>query len=161
MKDEKKVLIIIGIVIAIVIAVSLYCIKRIPTETITLEEFQKNTQNCGYEYVDNCVTIPVEELGKSGTAYIKDQIGVEFTECISDSIALSLYSNYAYCYMDFKQSGYSENFLSLKHYGTYTMETQGMYMHITRIKNTVMNVQVPIEEKPIVVKFMKDLKYLN
>lgn len=82
MKDEKKVLIIIGIVIAIVIAVSLYCIKRIPTETITLEEFQKNTQNCGYEYVDNCVTIPVEELGKSGTAYIKDQIGVEFTEWI-------------------------------------------------------------------------------
>jgi len=36
-----------------------------------------------------------------------------------------------------------------------------MYMHITRIKNTVMNVQVPIEEIPIVVKFMKDLKYLN
>ena len=61
---KKKVLIIIGIVIAIVIAVTLYCIKRIPTETITLEEFQKNTQNCGYEYVDNCVTIPVEELGK-------------------------------------------------------------------------------------------------
>lgn len=59
------------------------------------------------------------------------------------------------------QSGYSENFFSLKHYGTYTLETQGMYMHITRIKNTVMNVQVPIEEKPIVVKFMKDLKYLN
>ena len=28
------------------------------------------------------LTIPVEELGKSGTAYIKDQIGVEFTEWI-------------------------------------------------------------------------------
>ena len=75
----------------------------------------------------------MEELGKSGTAYIKDQIGVEFTEWI---------------FWKFSQPKVLWNV----YIGN---------MHITRIKNTVMNVQVPIEEKPIVVKFMKDLKYLN
>lgn len=39
------------------------------------------------------------------------------------------------------------------------METPETYIHVTRIKNTVMNVRVPIKDKAIVVQIMRARVY--
>lgn len=41
------------------------------------------------------------------------------------------------------------------------METVDMYMHITRIGNTIMDARVSKENKDIVINIMKDLKSLD
>lgn len=161
---KKRILVIAGIIAAAILLIVIcmvIMIRRIPKDAITFNDFQKYTEESGYEFIDNRERIPVDEIGKSCAAFIREGVGVEFTECVSDQIAKQLYHNYEAYAENFKETVSRETSVNFMSYGSYTLETSEVYMHITRIGNTIMHVRVTPEEKETVVKIMKDLGYMN
>lgn len=161
----KKRRFVIGGIIAAVILLVVFCvvmvIRKVPKNAITYRDFQKYTEESGYKFIDNRERISVDEIGKSCAAYIREGVGVEFTECVSEKVARQLYNNYDAYAENFKSNVSRRTTVNVLNYGSYTLETPEVYMHITRIDNTIMYVRVSPEDKETVVRVMKDLGYMN
>lgn len=114
-----------------------------------------------YAFQDNADIVPVDTIGKSCAANIEEYVQVEFLECISPEVAKQLFLNYMQFAEQFKDNSSAESTINFEHYGSYTLETADMYMHMTRIDHTIMDTRVPKGNKDIVTHVMKDLKYLN
>lgn len=161
---KKRILVIASIIVAAILMIVIcmvIMIRRIPQNAITFNDFQKYTEESGYIFIDNRENVPIDEIGKSCAAFIREGVGVEFTECVSDQIARQIFHNYEAYAENYKATVSRETSVNFMGYSSYTMETSEVYMHITRIGNTIMHVRVAPEEKETVVKIMKDLRYMN
>lgn len=159
---EKKVMLIILCILAAVLLIWLFIlIIRQPNKPITFEQFKEYAENAQYEFQDNRDWIPADTVGKSCAANIKENVLIEFTECVSDRMAKQLFGSYISYVQQFKGKKSFEKNIQLPVYWEYTLESGSMYMHIARIDNTIMHVRVPLEEKQTVCTVMQELGYMK
>lgn len=162
MKKKHLTIICVGVtIVLLVILIVAMIIKKIPMKSIEFEDFQQFTEEKGYKFIDNRERISVDQVGYSCAAFIREGVGVEFTECVSNQMAEQLYNNYKDYAQNFKANISKEASINFSKYGSYTMETIDTYMHITRINNTIMHVRVSPEDKETVIEFMKELDYIK
>lgn len=161
---KKKTILVLTIIMILIIGCLGLFIYRLFTKervAITFEQFRTYVEEKGYHFQNNEDHIPVDTIGKSCAANIREHVKVEFTECVSDEVAQELFNNYIILAGRYKENGSVETTVNLSAYGKYTMEISSAYMQITRIGNTIMHVRVPKEAKQEVCDFMDDLGYLK
>ncbi|WP_320955106.1 hypothetical protein [Hungatella effluvii] len=161
MRWKKLIVIGVPVIMLVLVALILFIFSSIPSEIITFEELKNYAEENGYEFMDTQDEIPIDEIGKTGAVFVKEDVTIEYIECISNNVAKALNKNFTIYAQEYKEKDSFETEINLPEYGSYTLETTKMYIHITRIKNTIMHVMVKKSEKKVAKEIMKELGYMN
>lgn len=84
---------------------------------------------------------------------------IEFYVLNSESDAKSMYEYNKSLFEAYKVSNYSESHVDLNNYSTYSLQSSGYYMFLSRIDNTLVYVKEPVEYKSNIDEFIKKLGY--
>lgn len=84
---------------------------------------------------------------------------VEFYELLDDSYATSFYNNNKSIFESSKGNVSAETNVGLKNYSKYTLSSNGKYMVVSRIDNTVIYVDVDDNYKDTVKALLDELGY--
>ena len=84
---------------------------------------------------------------------------IEFYVLNSESDAKSMYEYNKSLFEAYKISNYSESHVDLNNYSTYSLQSSGYYMFLSRIDNTLVYVKEPVEYKSNIDEFIKKLGY--
>ena len=151
------------IVIAIVIAIVGVIFTNLNKEktSITASSFYTTMSQKGYIVQD--ASSQFSEYNYIKHAYIaasKDySYQIEFYELLDDSYATSFYNNNKSIFESSKENNSAETSVGLKNYSKYTLSSNGKYMVVSRIDNTVIYVDVDNNYKDTVNAILDELGY--
>jgi hypothetical protein len=162
---KKPVIIaIIAVVIVVAIAGMIFVnLNKLNKEkiSITASSFYTTMSQKGYSVQDASSQF-------SGYNYVKQvyiavsedySYQIEFYELLDDSYATSFYNNNKSIFESSKGNASTETSASLKNYAKYTLTSNGKYMVVSRIDNTVIYVDIDDNYKENVKDILNEIGY--
>lgn len=162
----KKPMIITLIVVAIIVAIAvivgvlLFSITK-EKASITASDFYSTMQQKGYvvqdaksQFADYDYIKQVYIAANSDYTY-----KLEFYELEDTSYAVNFYKNNKAIFEESKGNVSAENSIEGKNHAKYTLSSNGQYMVVSRINNTVMFVKVEDAYRDTVKSILKELGY--
>lgn len=159
---KKTVIIgIIAVVIVIAIVGVIFINLNKEKTSITASDFYTTMSQKGYVVQDSSNQFSeYNYLKESYIAAIKDySYQIEFYELVDDSYATNFYNNNKSIFESSKGSVSAETSVGLKNYSKYTLSSNGKYMVVSRINNTVIYVNVDDSYKDTVKSLLNELGY--
>ncbi len=159
---KKSVIIaIIAVVILVVIGGVIFVNLNKEKASITASSFYTTMSQKGYSVQDS--TSQYSEYDYVKQVYIavsKDySYQIEFYELLDDSYATSFYNNNKSIFESSKGNASAETSVGLKNYSKYTLSSNGQYMVVSKINNTVIYVKVDDDYKNTVKDILEELGY--
>lgn len=159
---KKPVIIAIIAVVIIVAIVGVIFINLNKEKTsITASSFYTTMSQKGYSVQDaNSQFSEYDYIKQVYIAASKDySYQIEFYELLDDSYAISFYNNNKSIFESSKGNTSAETSVGLKNYSKYTLSSNGKYMVVSRIDNTVIYVKVDDSYKDTVKSILNELGY--
>lgn len=159
----KKPVIIVLIVVAIIIAILGVVFVNLNKEktSITASSFKNFMEQKGYIVSD--ANSQFSEYDYVKQVYVATNgnysYKIEFYELSDENYAMSFYNNNKSIFESSKGSASAETSASLKNYSKYTLSSNGKYMVVSRIDNTVVYLNVDDSYKDTVKDLLKELGY--
>ena len=167
---EKTVItaiIVVAVVVAVIVAIvgviigiTFVNLNKEKT-SITASSFYTTMSQKGYSVQD--ASSQFSDYNYVKQAYIaasKDlSYQIEFYELLDDSYATSFYNNNKSIFESSKGNASAETSVGLKNYSKYTLSSNGEYMVVSRIDNTVIYVKVDDSYKDTVKAILDELGY--
>ena len=162
----KKVLIVIGIIILVMMLViggvifTLISVFNKEKTPMFAEDFYSIMEERGYTMTD--ATSQFDQY----TNYIKKayiaqntDYQIEFYELSNEENAISMYNTNKSKFESQKSNVYSHATTNMKNYSTYALTANGKYKYISRIDNTMIYLDVDEEYKDPIKNLMKEIGY--
>ncbi len=152
---KKRIIIIVGIL-------SLICITTGCTnkKTMKTEKFIKIVKRYDLKPLDIIGQYENSKIMKKATvAESEDYWQIEFYELINKKEAENLYETQKKKYTVNKKSSKVYDEKEKRNYEEFTIEDNQKYMHVCRIKNTILYVKVSPEYKDIVKPIIEEIGY--
>ena len=159
---KKPVIIaIIAVVIVVAIVGVIFINLNKEKTSITASDFYTTMSQKGYVVQDSSSQFSeYNYVKKSYIAASKDySYQIEFYELVDDSYATSFYNNNKSIFESSKGNASAETSVGLKNYSKYTLSSNGKYMVVSRINNTVIYVDVDDSYKDTVKSLLNELGY--
>ena len=159
----KKSIIIPLIAVAIIVTIVGIIFINLNKEktSITASDFYTTMSQKEYNVQDS--SNQFSEYNYVKQAYIavskNNSYQIEFYELEDDSYATQFYNNIKSIFESSKGTNSVESNVELKNYSKYTLSSNGKYMIVSRIDNTVIYVNVDNNYKDAVNSLLKDLGY--
>lgn len=129
-------------------------------ESMTDMEFQNAAEKAGYEVMDSTEQFAAYDHIESASIAIKDNdYQVEFYTTSNSASAASMFQTNRESFETTKGSKIKEGKKSGKNYQSYSLLTNGQYMHVCQIDNTLVYVDVEEEHMGDVQEFLQDIGY--
>lgn len=159
---KKPVIIaIIAVVIVVAIVGVIFINLNKEKTSITASDFYTIMSQKGYVVQDSSSQFSDYNYVKN--SYIADSkdysYQIEFYELVDDSYATSFYNNNKSIFESLKGNVSAETSVGLKNYSKYTLSSNGKYMVVSRINNTVIYVDVDDSYKDTVNSLLSELGY--
>jgi len=154
MKKKNIYLAIIGLLCSIILT---GCGNK---KLITTSEFISVSKNLNYLITD--VTSQYAQYGyiKDGTiAQSTDGWQVEFYVLEDESYAINMFNTNRTTFESNKGNSSTESSASMGNYSSYTLTSNGYYMHLCRVENTLLYVKVKDSYQKEVKEFINKLGY--
>lgn len=162
MKNVKKVLAIVGlIVIALIgIAIAVFTILNKEKTSISAAAFNNTMKEKGYTMTDttNQFAQYGDYVSKSYAAQ-KSGYQIEFYELSSEENAISMYNTNKIKFETQKTNTSTSSAVNMKNYSTFSLTANGKYKYLSRIDNTLIYVDVDESYKDTVKDIMKEIGY--
>ena len=84
---------------------------------------------------------------------------VEFYILSTNQDAKNMYDTNRKLFKDSKSGTVNEKYLTIKEYSMYDLESNGYYMHLSKVDNTLLYVKVDKKYEENAKKIIKDLRY--
>ena len=153
MKKSKK-----GILSIILSFIMLFIITGCGKTVITESDFRHKAENHNYEVVDVTNEYNAGRVEKVLTINLRG--GEIYFYIFPDEVAANnLFDDGQRYYESLKGGLSSELSSSMGNYSTYALTSDGYYMYICRVDNTVVAAKVKESSKEIVKTFIKELGY--
>ena len=153
----KKRNLFIGIICLLMLFTLTGCGKK---NVISTETFKSITESKGYTVNDVTNQYTSFEFVKEATiAVSKEGYQVEFYVLEDEANATKMFNTNKSMFESYKGSISTETSSSLNNYSTYTLKTSGKYMHICRVENTFLYLNVDDMYKDSVKSLIKELGY--
>lgn len=156
MKKSIKITIAV-IVTAIVIAIVCFAIMQSGKKAITVEQFEAKAKEKGYRIADiqNDIT-EKEEIINAKLAISEDySYFISFYELKDNNAASNFYKEQKEEFSKTKEEGNEPVEKSSKSYEEYSLKSNGKYLYISRIENTIVQLNVKESEEQKVKEFLK------
>ena len=160
MKRPVIIAIIAVLIIVAIIGVIFVNLNKEKT-AITASSFYTTMSQKGYSVQDaNRQFAEYDYVKQVYIAASKDySYQIEFYELLDDSYATSFYNNNKSIFESSKGNASAETSVGLKNYSKYTLSSNGKYMVVSRIDNTVIYVNVDDNYKDTVKDILDELGY--
>lgn len=159
----KKTVIIALIAVVVVIAIVGVIFVNLNKEkkSITASSFYTTMSQKGYNVQDaNRQFAEYNYIKQAYIAINKDNsYQIEFYELLDDSYATSFYNNNKFIFESSKGNASAETNVGFNNYSKYTLSSNGKYMVVSRINNTVIYVNVDDNYKDTVKDILDELGY--
>ena len=159
----KKPVIITIIAVAIVVTIIGIIFINLNKEKTSITASDFYTTMSQKEYIVQDSSSQFSEYNYIKQAYIagsKDHsYQIEFYELENDSYATQFYNNNKSIFESSKVNNSVESSAELKNYSKYTLSSNGKYMVVSRIDNTVIYVNIDSNYKDTVNSLLKELGY--
>lgn len=127
---------------------------------ITNDEFINKVESHSLTTTDVTSQYSSYDYVKSATvAQSSSDWQIEFYVLDDENYATSMFNTNQSTFESYKGSASSESSASMGNYATYTLTSNGYYMHLCRIDNTLLYVRVNDTYKDTVKDIIKDLGY--
>ena len=127
---------------------------------ITTDNFIAKAENLGFETADITEQYADFPHVQEGTvAYNSDGAKVEFYVIDNISNATSMFNNNKYDFESAKGSSAIESSSAIGNYSSYSLTSDGYYMHVCRVENTLVFIKVEERHKDAVKELTKELGY--
>lgn len=120
----------------------------------TMSQKEYNVQDSSNQFSEYNYVKQAYIAGSKNNSY-----QIEFYELEDDSYATQFYNNNKSIFESSKGTNSVESNVELKNYSKYTLSSNGKYMIVSRIDNTVIYVNVDNNYKDAVNSLLKDLGY--
>lgn len=129
-------------------------------ESMTDMEFQNAAEKAGYEVMDSTEQFAAYDHIESASIAIKDNdYQVEFYTTSNSASATSMFQTSRASFETTNGSKTKEGEKSGKNYQSYSLLTNGQYIHVCQIDNTLVYVDVEEEHMGDVQEFLQDIGY--
>ena len=159
----KKTVIIAIIAVVIVVAIVGVIFVNLNKEknSITASSFYNTMSQKGYTVQDASRQFSKYNYVKQAYIAISQDYSyqIEFYELLDDSYATSFYNNNKSIFEASKGNASAETRVAFKNYSKYTLSSNGKYMVVSRINNTVIYVDVDNSYKDTVEALLDELGY--
>lgn len=160
MKKSVIIAIIAVVIVAAIVGVIFVNLNKEKT-SITASSFYTTMSQKGYSVQD--ASSQFSEYNYVKQAYIAASqdysYQIEFYELLDDSYATNFYNNNKSIFESSKGNASAETSVGLKNYSKYTLSSNGKYMVVSRIDNTVIYVDVADNYKDTVKALLDELGY--
>lgn len=127
---------------------------------ITADDFKAVSESHGLEIVDVTEQYAGYETFQSATvAMNSDGWQIEFMVLTDERAAIGSFNANKEYFEDFKGNMSSETSTAIGNSASYTLTSAGYYMHVCRIDNTMVYVNVPADYKDAVKAVLDELGY--
>lgn len=160
MKNKRKMT--VGIIILLVIiGIIVFAVLNSGRKAITLEKFEEKAKENGYNIADiqNDITDKEEVTGAKVAMSEDYSYIIRFYTLKDNDVANSFYNEQKEEITKNKQEGNEPVEKSGKNDSTYTLKSNGKYMYISKIDNTILQLTVNEAEEKKVTEFIKKLGY--
>lgn len=126
---------------------------------ISTEDFKSKAEKLGYTTID--ITSQYASYGniKEATVATSNNYQVEFYVLTDEEKAKTMFSTNKTNFENYKGKSSTETSSSIGNYSSYTVTSKGYYMHICRVNNTLLYVNVIKTHKDSVKELIKELGY--
>lgn len=159
----KKSVVIVLIVVAIIIAILGIGFINLNKEktSITASSFKNSMEQKGYIVSDANSQFSEYDYVKQVYVAVNSDYSykIEFYELADDNYATNFYNNNKSIFESSKGNTSTGTSTSLKNYSKYTLSSNGKYMVVSRINNTVIYLNVDDSYKDMVKDLLKELGY--
>lgn len=162
MKKSIKILIIVGIILAVIIGAICIGVSKLNKEKtpVKAEEFRTTMESNGFKVVD--VTSQFAQYnGYMNTAYVaqKDEYQIEFFVLSSLDNAVSMYNTNKAKFESQKANASGSYETSIKNYSVYSITTNGKYKYVSRIDDTLIYIDADTTYQGDIKAIVKKLGY--
>ena len=154
---RKSVKITIVVVAMIIIAIVCFAIMQSGKKTITMEQFEEKAKENGYKIADiqNDIT-KKEEITNAKLAISEDySYFISFYILKDNESAINFYKEQKEEFAKTKQEENEPIEKKSKSYEEYSLKSNGKYMYISRIENTIVQFNVNESEEQKVKEFLE------
>ena len=159
---KKSVIIIVVIAVTLIAVIGVVFINLNKEKiSITASDFKNSMEQKGYAITDaNSQFSQYDYVKQVYIASSNDySFQIEFYELSDENYAMNFYNNNKSKFETSKGNASAETSASLKNYSKYTLSSNGKYMVVSRIDNTVIYVNVNDNYKDTVKDILKELGY--
>lgn len=159
----KKLLIIAIIAIVIIVAIVGVIFINLNKEknSITSSSFYATMSQKGHSVQDSTSQFSEYNYVKQAYIAVSEDYSykIEFYELLDDSYATSFYNNNKFIFESSKGNASAETSVGGKNYSKYTLSSNGKYMVVSKINNTVIYVKVDDSYRNTVKDILDELGY--
>ena len=158
----KKVLIIVGIILAVLVGIVLISFNALNKEKtpISASAFNTTMESKGY-VVANTTSQFTQYPNYVSESYAAQKAGyqIEFYELTSEENAINMYNVNKEIFESQKTNISASTTASMNNYARYSLTTDVKYKYLSRIDNTLVYIDVDESYKDIVKDIMKEIGY--
>ena len=159
MKKSVIIAIIVAVVVIAIAGVVLLKLNKAKT-AITASSFNSTMSQKGYDVQDaRSQFAGYDYIKQALIAVSQEGYQIEFYELEDETYAKNFYNDNKYIFESSKGNASAETSTSLKNYSKYTLSSNGKYMVVSRIDNTVIYVDVDNSYKDTVKTLLSELGY--
>ena len=147
----------LGLIFTVVLFVLTGCSEK---PSINSSDFKSISENSGYTVYD--ITSQYSEYSYIESALVAKSswdYQVEFYLLTDDSYAVSMFNNNKSTFESYKGSSSVDSSVDLANYSTYSLTSNGYYMYLSRIDNTLLYLRVDDSYKSNVKNLVSKLGY--
>jgi len=158
---KPMIIAIIAIVILVVIVGAVFINLNKEKTPIAASSFKSTMEQKGYTVVDtNSQFAGYDYINQAYLAESSDgSYQIEFYETSDESYAINFYNNNQARFESSKGSASSESNVNLKNSSKYTLSSNGKFMVVSRIDNTIIYVNTDEKNKDNIKDILKELGY--
>lgn len=163
---KKSTKIILGIIIAVfvvatIIITCVFASLNKEKTSMTAEAFKTKMEEKGYHIIDAIEQFAAYDYVKKAYLATSEDYSykIEFYELEDDNYATLFYNNNKAILEASKGSASAENSIAIKNYAKYSLSSNGKYMVVSRINNTVLYVSVEETYKDAVKGIIEEIDY--
>lgn len=164
MKKSTKIIIAVAVVLIIVIAVvfgiSLNLNKT--KEAMSSYLYKATMEEKGFNVIDanSALSSSITQVKQAYLAIDNSySYQIEFYELIDEEAAISFYNNNKKSFEESKGNASADTNVEMKNHAKYTLSSNGKYMVVSRIDNTVIYISVPDAYRDVVKDILKEIGY--
>lgn len=146
-------------IIAIILGLIAFISLNKEKNSITTSSFYNNMSQKGYYVEDASYQYADYDYVKQIYVAANEDYQIEFYELIDDSYAMRFYNNNKTIFEESQGNGSAETSVGLKNYSKYTLSSNGRYMVVSRIDNTVIYVDADDQYRDDIKNVLKELGY--
>ncbi len=153
----KKILVVCSLFLALFVVTG--CSLK-PKKAVNIDQFKSVAEKNSLAVID--AKSQMEQYDIIQEAYIaKSAQGwqVEFYILSTNQDAKNMYDTNRKLFKDSKSGTVNEKYLTIKEYSMYDLESNGYYMHLSKVDNTLLYVKVDKKYEENAKKIIKDLRY--